>query len=372
MGSTPRRRRAEAASESAHAAVGLYGDPTVSWSIVLHARLHAPIRADDVAARLAETTVAHPHLGSPPAVREVSAAELPALRDRFASESYERGDPLVRAAVCAEEPGLVIAAHHGVVDGLGLLSLLGTALDTRVTSQAAGLGDREPEGSFLMSAVRRGTEAVLAPPSRITPLPAGTRSDGGDVFVRRDHDRMRAGTAVLAVAATRATERWNRGSGRAASRIVAAVGASRRSGATTRPVQESAFFRLRLQPDARVEDVARMLRDHTPEPEFPARSSGLFRFGTRLLARRLGSTFLVSNLGVVDTGGEVAALAFYPAASGRSGVAFGAVTVDGTTTLTVRARRRDFDERAAAALADGLVDRLDALVGSVDGQLAHE
>lgn len=372
MGTSAHQPRDEAASASAQAAVGLYGDPTVSWSIVLHARLHAPARADDVATRLADVTVAHPHLGSPPLVREVSAAELPALHDRFSADAYERGEPLVRAAVCPDEPGLLIAAHHGVVDGLGLLSLLGTALNTRVTSRATGLGDREPGGSFLMSTVRRGMEAVFAPPSRITPRSSRTGTDTGDVCVHREHDRMRVGTAALATAATQLTDRWNRSNDRAASRVVAAVGASRRSGAAARPVQDSAFFRFRLRPDAEVGDVARMLGGHAPEPDFPARSSGLFRLGTRLLARRLGSTFLVSNLGVVDTGGEVAALAFYPAASGRSGVAFGAVTLDSTTTVTVRARRRDFDEPAVAALADGLVERLEALLGPLDGQLAHE
>jgi hypothetical protein len=81
--------------------------------------------------------------------------------------------------------------------------------------------------------------------------------------------------------------------------------------------------------------------------------------GIRALAPRLGSTFLTSNLGVV-TAAPVESLAFYPAASGRSGVAFGAATVGDTTTVTTRARRRDFDRDAAARLLSLLVDALPA------------
>lgn len=103
-------------------------------------------------------------------------------------------------------------------------------------------------------------------------------------------------------------------------------------------------------------DVTAVLAAQPPEPDFPARSSRLARLGTRLLASRLGSTFLVSNLGVVSTGDTVRSLAFYPAASGRSGVAFGAATTGDTTTVTVRARRKDFDAAAAARLLDEFRD----------------
>ena len=154
-------------------------------------------------------------------------------------------------------------------------------------------------------------------------------------------------------AAARATERWNHAHGARTARVVAALGASWRSGAAPEPVHDSAFFRLRLAPGA---DAAAVLRDRPPEPDFPARSSRLARLGTLLLASRLGSTFLVSNLGVVSTGDTVRSLAFYPAASGRSGVAFGAATTGDTTTVTVRARRKDFDAAAAARLLDEFRD----------------
>jgi hypothetical protein len=79
-----------------------------------------------------------------------------------------------------------------------------------------------------------------------------------------------------------------------------------------------------------------------------------------MLAGRLGATFLVSNLGVVDLGGTVRSAAFYPVVSGPAGVAFGGVTTGTTTTMTIRTRRRDFSPNAAATLLDSLIAVLPA------------
>ncbi|MEV6877231.1 hypothetical protein [Amycolatopsis sp. NPDC051128] len=335
------------ASDHAHRVVGLYGDPTVSWSILLEAALGtAAPEPEKLRARLAAAIQQHPHLGVVPEIERTSAADLPSLRERFASAPYERADPLVRVAVCAGEPALLVAAHHGALDGLGLLALLGVLLDVPVSSGATGIGAREGGKPFLVSAVQRLAEALFAPPGRIVPDRAAPAA--GDVFAARHEPRLRLGAAGFVAAAARATERWNRAHGARAARVVAALGASRRSGAAPEPVHDSAFFRLRLGSGRK--DVAAVLAAQPPEPDFPARSSRLARLGTRLLASRLGSTFLVSNLGVVSTGDTVRSLAFYPAASGRSGVAFGAATTGGTTTVTVRARRKDFDAAAVARL----------------------
>jgi hypothetical protein len=308
------------ASDHAHRVVGLYGDPTVSWSILLEAVLGvAAPEPEKLRARLTAAIQQHPHLGVVPEIERTTAADLPAVRERFASVPYERADPLVRVAVCTGEPALLVAAHHGALDGLGLLALLGVLLDVPVSSGATGIGDREGGKPFLVSAVQRLAEALFAPPGRIVPDRAAPAT--GDVFAARHDPGLRLGAAGFAVAAARATERWNRAHGARVARVVAALGASRRSGAAPEPVHDSAFFRLRLRPGA---DVAALLRAQPPEPDFPARSSRLARLGTRLLAGRLGSTFLVSNLGVVSTGDTVRSLAFYPAASGRSGVAFAA------------------------------------------------
>ncbi|MEU0795374.1 hypothetical protein ABZ342_35375 [Amycolatopsis sp. NPDC005961] len=336
------------ASDHAHRVVGLYGDPTVSWSILLEADLGtAAPEPEKLRARLAAAVQQYPHLGAVPEIER--ADDLPATRDRFASAPYERTAPLLRVAV--GESTLLVAAHHGALDGLGLLSLLGILLDVPVSSGAKGIGERTGGKPFALSAVQRLAEALFAPPGRITP---GRRAEAaGDVFAARHEPLLRLGAAGFVAAAARATAAWNRAHGARTARVVAALGASWRSGAAPEPVHDSAFFRLRLRPGA---DVAAVLGNQLPEPDFPARSSKLARLGTRLLASRLGSTFLVSNLGVVSTGDTVRSLAFYPAASGRSGVAFGAATTGGTTTLTVRARRKDFDAAAAGRLLDEFRD----------------
>ncbi|WP_439382979.1 hypothetical protein [Amycolatopsis lexingtonensis] len=339
------------ASDHAHRVVGLYGDPTVSWSILLEAELAAAApEPEKLRARLAAAVQQYPHLGAVPGIE--LADDLPAVRDRFASRPYERTAPLIRVAVRADAPTLLVAAHHGALDGLGLLALLGILLDVPVSSAATGIGARGGGKPFLVSAFQRLAEALFAPPGRIVPERAAPSS--GDVFASRHEPRLRLGAPGFVTAAARATESWNRAHGARTARVVAALGASRRSGAAPEPVHDSAFFRLRL--GSRVADVAGLLRAQPPEPDFPARSSRIARLGTRLLAGRLGSTFLVSNLGVVSTGDTVRSLAFYPAASGRSGVAFGAATTGGTTTVTVRARRKDFDAPAAARLLDGFGD----------------
>jgi hypothetical protein len=279
------------------------------------------------------------------------AADLPGIRARFAAAPYERGEPLIRVAACDDEPAVLIAAHHGAIDGMGLLAVLGLVLDVEISSGARGIGARSADRSFFVSALQRLAEALFAPPTRIRPGGAGPAA--GDVFTARHEPRMRFRAAEFVAAAAHATERWNGTHG--APRVVAAIGASYGGGASPQPVRDSAFFRLRLKPSPDSEEVGKALAAQPPEPDFPARSSKIARLGTRLLAGRLGSTFLVSNLGVVSAPDVVRSIAFYPAASGRSGVAFGAATVGDTSTVTVRARRKDFDDAAAGRLADGLV-----------------
>jgi hypothetical protein len=343
------------ASDHAHRVVGLYGDPTVSWSILLEADLFSVPEPEKLHARLAAALPRYPHLGTAPAVEPTTAAGLSEVRARFAAEPYDRGAPLVRVAVSTDEPALLVAAHHGALDGLGLLALLGFLLDVPVSSAARGIGERADGGKpFLVSAVQRLAEALFAPPGRIVPDRDG--ESAGDVFEARRVPRLRLGAAGFVAAATRAAGRWNHAHGARTVRVVAALGASWRSGAAPEPVHDSAFFRLRLPSDPDSAAVADVLRAQPPEPDFPARSSRIARLGTRLLASRLGSTFLVSNLGVVAAGDAVRSIAFYPAASGRSGVAFGAATTGDTTTVTVRARRKDFGAAAAGRLADRFRD----------------
>ena len=87
------------ASDHAHRVVGLYGDPTVSWSILLEARLATPLDPAKARDRLKAAIEEHPHLGAVPDVLTVPAAEFSPARERFAATPYERGEPLIRVAV---------------------------------------------------------------------------------------------------------------------------------------------------------------------------------------------------------------------------------------------------------------------------------
>jgi hypothetical protein len=363
------------ASDRAQTVVGLYGDPTVSWSIILEARLLSSLDPLSARERLCAAVEKYPHLGAQPRIEPIVAADLPVVRERFAAAPYGRGEPLLRVAVCADEPVILVAAHHGALDGLGLLAVLGIAVDVPISSGAQGIGARTADRSFVASAMRRLCEAVFAPPARIAPA-AAAEDLGGDVFVARHGTRARLGAADLVAAATRVSEGWNTAHGAKTTRVVAAVGASCRSGAAVVPEHDSGFFRLRLQREPSADDVRTLLTETNPEPDFPARSSKIARLVTRALASRLGSTFLVSNLGVVSAGDAVRSIAFYPAASGRSGVAFGAATVGETSTFTIRARRKDFGATAAAELVDELVYTVrgeDSRPGSGQpGDIAHQ
>jgi len=381
------------AVDAARAVVGWYGDPTVSWSVLLHATLHTPADPAAVEHRLAATVARYPHLGDPPAVSIAAGSAWRALLARFADEPYADGRPLVRVAAAADEPRLAIAAHHGATDGLGLLALLADALGVTVSSSVRGVGERRSASSFALTAARRLAEAVFRPPARIS-ADGGNPAATGDVLLAAElpngagsngagsndvgsncavPDRalagepaaggpaVRFGTGALVAATARSVEAWNDRHGsrrRRGGRQVAGIGASRRGGDRLSPELDSAFLRVALPVRPGDAAVRRLVAARPPEPAYPHTRSAAPQAVTRALARRLGSTFLVSNLGRVHTGGAVRSLAFHPTASGRSGVAIGAATAGTMTTITIRARRSDFDERAAGELLAAVVDEL--------------
>lgn len=327
--------------------VGLYGDPTVPWSILLEASLTEPLDAGSVGARLAELSERFPHLGGAPPVVTDGVPER--VREDFASRVYDGSSSLVRVALVGSRPTLIIAAHHGAVDGLGLLALLGAAIGRPVRTGVVGTRDREIAPSFAMTAARRVGEALLAPPLRVRAVPS---AGAGEVLVSARLPRVNVGTAAVTAAAAAVVRRWNE---RPRGRMVAAIGASRRDGDQLTPEHRAAYLRLRLPPSADRASVRDMMANQVLEPDFPPSRNPVLRLGARVLAGRLGATFLASNIGAVEAGAPVSALAFFPQPSGPAGVAFGVVTTDGATCLTARARRRDFTDTAAANLLDRLV-----------------
>jgi hypothetical protein len=329
----------------------MYGDPGVSWSILVDARVADPLDADEVQQRLTEFTDRFPHLGGPPEIRSIG--DVAAAREEFASTPYDGHASLVRVGLA--DSTLLVAAHHGAVDGLGLLALVGAAVGYPVGSNARGLAGRPPTRSFALSAVQRVGEALFSPPDRFRP-------DGGagsaDVLLAAELPRTPVGSAALIAAASAALRSWNGAA--SARRIVAAVGASRRSGTDPGPEHRAAYLRFRLPADADASVVRDLLDRQAPEPDFPPSRNAVVRLGRRALANRLGSSFLASNLGVLRPGGPLRGLAFFPQPSGPAGVAFGAASTASTTTVTIRARRVDFSDDAAGRLLKHVVAALGA------------
>jgi hypothetical protein len=334
--------------ERAQAVMGPFGDQRVSWSIVLQADLTEPLDPDAVRRRMAGLADRYRHLGGAPKVEDIPSPA--SVRTTFATTPYRRGEPLVRVAVGAAPPVLLIAAHHGAVDGLGLLALLGAALDTPVTSTAVGVANRPFARSFATTAVRRVATALFAPPTRVRPQPGPSGEEASEVLLATHLPATQIGTAAATAAAFCVVRDWNRAAGASDGRILAAIGASLRGGTDLVPEHRAAYLRLRLPRDADPQRVRDLLDRLRPEPTFPVSRNRLAALASQALAGRLGATFLVSNLGAVRVGAPVRSVAFFPQGTGRTAVAFGVTSTASTTSLTVRAKASAFSGAAAADL----------------------
>ena len=141
-------------------------------------------------------------------------------------------------------------------------------------------------------------------------------------------------------------------------RVAVAVGVTRDPDAGGAIEDRSALLRLRDVERLDLPGIERALRE-APVERPPVARSGLVdraaAVAMRILARRLGSTLLVSHLGEV-TAPNVERLAFHPVTAGGTGLSLGAVGLRGRTVLTLRARAADWD-------ADGLKQLLEAVGG---------
>lgn len=356
---SPRKSRQVAAPEEVHPAVrrarqvvGLYGDPDVTWSILLELELATGLDRSALADRLGQVVREHPHLGRPPDVEEVATSgrsAAPADRERFANRPYGDVDPLIRVGLTSDGRVLLLAAHHGVIDGLGLVGLAGLLLATPLGTNARGVARSGAEPGFLRGAVRRLSEVVFRPPERYA---ARVRDRGvaADVLAHADLPSARRGTAALAWAALVALRRWNGPLHRFRQPVIA-LGISRRPGtAPIAPDRDTAYSRVVAMDLHTSAELAARVAATDPEPDFPVSDAGGFGpLLVRLLASRLGATVLVSNLGLLE-GRSVEALRFWPAASGPAGVAFGLASTRRTTTLTARARGGWFSRQDAEEL----------------------
>jgi hypothetical protein len=328
--------------------VGLYGDPVVTWSVVTALDLGAAVAYDALSERTRMLVDGHPHLGAAPRIRVFDARTETAILEAFADEPYGDRDPLVRVALSEDGCTLVVAAHHGVIDGLGLLGAASILVDLPLASTARGVGpDAEPRG-FARHSVRRLVEALFDPPARIR----GDRrivDETGDWLEARVVDARRPGSAALVRTAVDLVGRVGATRRRG---VIVSVGLSRRPGTPVAdPDRDTAYVRLRADGVASTREVSALLERTTPEPAFPVSDGGgLGPRAARLLSSRLGATVLVSNLGRIDHPG-VTAVRFWPVATGPAGVCLGRGSTPGRTPLTVRARRGWFSAATASCLA---------------------
>ncbi len=333
------------ALRSAHEVVGLYGDPDTSWGIAADLTV---VDADpgSMGERLLGLCASHEHLGVAPTVEVVTRDRWEMRRALLANRPYD-GGALLRVAVRDDGRRLLVGAHHGAVDGLGLLAVAGAALGQELRTGARGIADRPARTGFVRSSVGRLREALVDPPPRFA---SGGGSGADEDLSEVTRPLVTRGTPHLAAAAaTVFARRGHEG------RPLLVIGASRRASTTPEADRQTAYLRLRVSPGASPAAVRAALAEVDPEPDFPATSArGVGPRVTHLLRRRLGATALLSNLGLVE--GAVESVAMFPACSGPRAVAIGLASTAHTTTVSLRTRRAEFDSSAHADLLADLAE----------------
>ena len=345
-----RPTRRDPAVKDAREVVGLYGDPDTSWGIAVDvgvAPLTPRLEPEVIGGRLAELCAGRPHLGAAPEVELVDHGAWFARRAALAAASYDRAG-LLRVAVRDDGRRLAVGAHHGAVDGLGLVAVVAAALGQPLHTRARGIGERPARSGFLRSSLARLGEALVDPPPR---FPGRGENSSVEDLSEVTRPLLGRGTAHLAAAAARVFgDRGHDG------RPLLVVGASRRSGPLPAADRHTAYLRLRVRVDTEVDEVRRALAAVDPEPDFPATSArGVGPLVAHLLRRRLGATALLSNLGEVE--GPLDSIAMFPACSGPRAAAIGLASTSGSTTLSLRTRRAEFDAHEHARLLDDLAGR---------------
>lgn len=348
---------AQTPGQRAHEVVGLYGDPDSSWAIVAEFGFAEPLDPAALEDRLARLCAEHPHLGAPPPLRLLADADWHSVRGEVAVQPFAENGPLLR--VCLHEGGcrLLVGAHHGVVDGLGLVAVAAAVSGSAIRSHARGIRDQRARRGFLRASVRRGLEALFAPPGRFPAHGTPTATPAEDLSMAifsPPPEGVPRGTAALAFAVVQVLGERGATSDRRP-RAVLVVGASRRIDGSLAPDRCTAFLRVPLHADATLAEAQAALAAAEPEPDFPETSiGGIGPKVTHLLRGRLGATALLSNLGQLDAPG-LDYVAMFPAASGPRAVAVGLATTPTCTSLTLHTRRAEFDEAEHADLLAALV-----------------
>ncbi|HWU31782.1 MAG TPA: hypothetical protein VN108_02845, partial [Marmoricola sp.] len=299
----------------------------------------------------------YPHLGRPSDLVRFDAGVRGDVLADFADRFYGDREPLLRVALSRDARSLIVAAHHGAVDGLGLLGAAARVAGISLDSSARGVGPTAQPKGFVRRSVGRVAAAVVHPPERFAAV--GGRGSG-DVLVERSLPETRPNSAALLTASTETVRLWNtarRARQLPGARPVVAMGLSRRPGSPpAAPDRDTAYARVPVAIIRTVEEARAVLATISPEPVIPeTKAGGLGALVGRVLSKRLGATVLVSNLGVVKGAVRVN---FWPVPTGPSGVAIGLASTPETCTLTVRARGGSFSRAATEDLANVAADAL--------------
>ncbi len=336
-------------------------DPRIAWRILLSAELSNPL--DEAAASRALAHLHETH-GWPGHGLVIEGDDVDAVRRELAGT---RG-PAVSLGLVG--PTLVVSAHHSRVDGLGLLQVLTELTGAPVSSSARGVAERPDAGGLGSAVARRLLEVATSPPARISGAD-GDGTDAHDVFVEqvvpgrlRTADLVHAGAqgvvahhAAHHAAHHRAHDRTRR---RRPRHVAVAVGVSRAGAGAGGVLRDrSALLRLRDVERLGLGEITDLLRTAPTQPSAHGTAGGgaVLGLGMRLLAPRLGSTLLVSHLGAVTAPG-VQRLAFHPVTAGGSGISLGALTLEGATVITLRARGLDWTHHGLEQLLEAVVQEL--------------
>lgn len=346
------------AVEQAHEVVGLYGDPDTHWGFGLELTFTQPPDLSQAQERLAALVESLPHLGVTPEIERYPDTAWAAERERQSSTPFGGDGQLLRVMVSEDDRMFFIAAHHGVVDGLGTLAVAEALTGVALHSHARGIGDQSSSRGFLTSSLLRLSEALVSPPARFAGSAPADVSNGADHVLVTTLPLRRLGSAKVASAIARAHQLWPLHKG--GRRVIISLGASRREPGANRADRQTAYFRVPLEPGAGVEETRRAMAAATPEPDFPETSAGgIGPAVMRLLRNRLGCTVLLSNLGVV-TGEHLESGAVVSTLNGPYAVGLGVTSTDSATTVSLRTRRSEFTREETERLLELLLQQMDA------------
>jgi hypothetical protein len=321
----------------------LSADPRGSWSVAITASFSEPVDSELVQERAREISAREPALGPAADVHTAGGHPVSGLVESFCSTSYAPGGPAYRVAVSGST--ILVAVHHGVADGLGLLGLLGELTGRTIRSSARGLPERPGYGRRAPGLLRKLTRPSGRPERR-----GGAGAGGTIVSLSAEIDRPL--TEWISASCRELVPRLD-GTG---APLRVAVGASLRPGST--PVIEDRSAFLEIEPEAPYagEEISALLRNTQPKTVVGTPALAPPAALMRMAGARLGPTILVSSLAAVtDEEGTLREVAFFPVAYGRSGLAIGLASVDGLATVSLRSANGHLGRGELQAILAGIL-----------------